>query len=213
MDSLTPAFLRLDLKCGKGSVSKGEKCHKGAIVGLTAGVVGTALGAYGIYNATKRGKRTSNLLSGSRRNGTGGIGSPTKPLTPYLPNARVTGYSRGRPQPATTLTPKGLPTSGGSMPQLTGFTPKGLLPFAKPKLSKTQRMRANTEASIKTAERQIAQTFQEEVRRVGQIGNTMVSTGEAAGNATKLTARNLRLRVEALRRQVEPGYRKPKKGL
>ena len=28
--TLTPATLRTDLKCGKGSISKGEKCTKGA---------------------------------------------------------------------------------------------------------------------------------------------------------------------------------------
>lgn len=28
--TLTPRTVRLDLKCGKGSISKGEKCHKGA---------------------------------------------------------------------------------------------------------------------------------------------------------------------------------------
>ena len=28
--TLTPATLRLDLKCGKGAISKGEKCTKGA---------------------------------------------------------------------------------------------------------------------------------------------------------------------------------------
>lgn len=28
--TLTPSSLRLDLKCGKGAISKGEKCHKGA---------------------------------------------------------------------------------------------------------------------------------------------------------------------------------------
>ena len=29
-DALTPAILRLDLKCGKGAISEGEKCTKGA---------------------------------------------------------------------------------------------------------------------------------------------------------------------------------------
>lgn len=194
MPHLTPSSLRLDLKCGKGSISTGEKCHKGKSAALTAGAVaGAALGAYGIYHAMK-GRGPRHL---------------TGPLKPYLPDARVTGYSRGRPQLPPSLTPNrvlALPGKGTSR-QLTGFTPKGLLPFAKPKLSKTQRMRANTEASIKNAERQIAQTAREEVRRLGQIGNTMASAGEAAGNATKLTARNVRLRVEALRRQLEPGYR------
>ena len=33
--ALTPSTLRQDLKCGKGSISKGEKCHKGAATTVT----------------------------------------------------------------------------------------------------------------------------------------------------------------------------------
>jgi hypothetical protein len=70
-------------------------------------------------------------------------------------------------------------------------------------------MRENTAAAVTAAEQRIAQTAKEEVRRLGQIGNTMAAAGEAAGMSTKLTARNLRLRVEAARRKYEPGYRRP----
>jgi hypothetical protein len=70
-------------------------------------------------------------------------------------------------------------------------------------------MRENTAAAARTAEGAIAQTAREEVRRLGQIGNTMAAAGEAAGMATKTTMRELRLRTEAARRRFEPGYRSP----
>jgi hypothetical protein len=80
---------------------------------------------------------------------------------------------------------------------------------ARKRKSKTQRMRENTAAAVTTAEQRIAQTAKEEVRRLGQIGNTMAAAGEAAGMATKTAARELRLRTEAARRRFEPGYRRP----
>jgi hypothetical protein len=70
-------------------------------------------------------------------------------------------------------------------------------------------MRENTAAAVTTAEQRIAQTAKEEVRRLGQIGNTMAAAGEAVGMASKTTARELRLRTEAARRRFEPGYRRP----
>ena len=70
-------------------------------------------------------------------------------------------------------------------------------------------MRANTAAAVRNAEGAIAQTAREEVRRLGQIGNTMATTGEATGMAIKTGLRELRLRTEAARRRYEPGYRSP----
>jgi len=93
--------------------------------------------------------------------------------------------------------------------RLPGITPKGLLPPARKRKSKTQRMRENTAAAVTAAEKRIAQTAKEEVRRLGQIGNAMAAAGEAAGMATKTTSRELRLRTEAARRRFEPGYRRP----
>jgi hypothetical protein len=93
--------------------------------------------------------------------------------------------------------------------RLPGITPKGLLPPARERKSKTQRMRENTAAAVTAAEKRIAQTAKEEVRRLGQIGNAMAAAGEAAGMATKTTSRELRLRTEAARRRFEPGYRRP----
>lgn len=94
-------------------------------------------------------------------------------------------------------------------PRLPGLTPRGLLKPAPPRQSKTQRMRANTSAAVRKAESAIAQTAREEVRRLGQIGNTMAATGEATGMAVKTGLRELRLRTEAARRRFEPGYRSP----
>lgn len=176
--TLTPSTIRLDLKCGKGAISKGEKCHKGpatavdpravAAVGLTAGAI--ALGAL--------------ALSGRRRGGTS------------TPKAAMPGASSAE-------RPSGPPRLPSSPP------PLGLLRAAPPRQSKTQRMRANTAAAVRTAEGRIAQTAREEVRRVAQIGNTMASAGEATGMVAKTTLRELRLRTEAARRRFEPGYRAP----
>jgi hypothetical protein len=94
-------------------------------------------------------------------------------------------------------------------PSLPGVTPKALLAPAPPRKSKTQRMRENTQTAMREAEGAIAQTAREEVRRVGQIGNTMAKAGEATGMAAKTTFRELRLRTEAARRRYEPGYRRP----
>ena len=105
----------------------------------------------------------------------------------------------------------GPPRLPGSGPQgrLPGITPRALLKAAPPRQSKTQRMRANTAAAVKNAEGRIAQTAREEIRRLGQIGNTMAAAGEATGMAAKTTMRELRLRTEAARRRFEPGYRAP----
>lgn len=162
---------RTDLKCGKGAISKGEKCTKGtptavdpralAAVGLTAGAL--ALGAV----ALKRNR---------------GVAAP--------------------PRAASGRGPAG-PSHPPSSPP-----PLGYLQARLPRQSKTQRMRANTAAAISTAEGRIAQTAREEVRRIGQIGNTMAAAGEATGMAAKTTMRELRLRTEAARRRWEPGYRR-----
>lgn len=105
--------------------------------------------------------------------------------------------------------PTSAPAPESGPPRLPGLTPRGLLRPAPPRKSKTQRMRENTSAAVKSAEQRIGQTAREEVRRVAQIGNTMAITGEATGMAAKTTLRELRLRAEAARRKWEPGYRRP----
>jgi hypothetical protein len=166
--TLTPSTVRLDLKCGKGAISQGEKCTKGPTtqakialgVGLTAGAI--ALGAL----ATRR-------------------------------------------RPGASSTRASSPPNPSGPPRLPGTPPRLALRQAPPRPSKTQRMRANTSAAVRKAEGAIAQTAREEVRRLGQIGNTMAAAGEATGMAAKTTMRELRLRTEAARRRFEPGYRAP----
>lgn len=117
----------------------------------------------------------------------------------------IAAYALTRGGGKSVATDPSAPESGP--PRLPGLTPRALLAQAPARLSKTQRLRANTAEAIRTAEGRIAQTAREEVRRVAQIGNTMAAAGEATGMAAKTTLRELRLRTEAARRRFEPGYR------
>ena len=78
--NLTPSTLRLDLKCGKGAISEGEKCHKGpstttkvAAAGLTAGAI--ALGALALTRKSGGGARLSRAT-------TANPSSPERPAGP-----------------------------------------------------------------------------------------------------------------------------------
>lgn len=202
--TLNSSTLRLDLKCGKGSISKGEKCSKGPAISktqaITAGAALTAVGVAGLALSQRR--RPPRVVKVSRPSGTNTSGSPSPdpwdaPFTPRPPKPS----SPPRPE-----SPRVLPGDRTTR-QLTGLTPRGLIPPGKPPKSKTQRMRENTAAAQTQARAAIAQTGREEVRRIAQIGNTMATTGEAAGMTVKTTLRELRLRAEAARRRFEPGYR------
>lgn len=69
--TLTPATIRLDLKCGRGAIAQGKTCHKGGAIprraalaaGLTAGALGGALLFKGsrkaILNAPGRARRAA----------------------------------------------------------------------------------------------------------------------------------------------------------
>ena len=69
--SLTPATIRLDLKCGQSAIAQGKTCHKGGAIprraalaaGLTAGALGGALLLKGsrkaIFNAPGRARRAA----------------------------------------------------------------------------------------------------------------------------------------------------------
>lgn len=190
-DALTPTSVRRDAArskpCGASHIPATNTCHKQAggmstrkKATIAAGLGAAALGIGALAYAGRR-KRVQ--------------AGPTRVAPP--PRSSRSGSPRlpGTPEP--------------DYPRLPGITPKGLLPPARKRKSKTQRMRENTAAAVTAAEQRIAQTAKEEVRRLGQIGNTMAAAGEAAGMSTKLTARNLRLRVEAARRRYEPGYRRP----
>lgn len=203
--ALSPSTLRLDLKCGKGAISKGEKCHKGPAsavthVMLTAGAVGLGLG---IAKAVSRPRAQGRVFV-----------TPDPPPKP--PSASGLTAPRNPAPSGGPITPVRVRVEQPQLPgdrttrRLQGLTPKGLLPPSRPRQSKTARMRANTAAAMRQAEGAIAQTAREEVRRIAQIGNTMALAGEATGMAAKTTLRELRLRTEAARRRFEPGYKKGK---
>lgn len=179
---------RQDVKCGRGAISQGERCTKGTTTqkALTAAALSTAA-ATGLALIATRGRRVA------------------RPLTPP-PSRGGALVAINRPQPV--VPPTGTRPSVKALPG--ARRPAGYLSPAAIRKSKTQRMQENVEAQSSRARARIAQTAREEVRRIAQIGNTMAETGEAAGMATKLTFRNLRLRAEAARRRYEPGYRKPK---
>ena len=199
--------IRADKKCGASGIPDGQKCSKRtALRAAVGGALGlTALGV-GIAAMTRR--------KGSiPRPGAPGIGRLAPRPTAGPPGgggvSRVSVRDITR-RPSATLPPTASPRTLA----LPGSpAPRALLPAAKPRLSKTARMRANTRAAEKLAEGQIAQTAREEIRRIGQIGNTMAATGEAAGMRVKTTVREVRLRLEAARRRFEPGYRAPGDGI
>lgn len=136
----------------------------------------------------------------------GGSWPPAAAIGAALTAGGLTAYALTRGSGQATK-PSSPPESGP--PRLPGLTPRGLLAPSPARKSKTQRMRENTTAGVRTAESRIAQTAREEVRRIAQIGNTMAAAGEATGMAAKTTMRELRLRTEAARRKYEPGYRRP----
>jgi hypothetical protein len=191
-DALTPISVRRDATrskpCGESHIPASHTCHKQAggmstrkKAAIAAGLGAAALGIGAVAYAGRR-KRMR-------------IEPVRVQVMPQLPRSARRPRLPGTPEP--------------DYPRLPGITPKGLLPPARKRKSKTQRMRENTAAAVTAAEQRIAQTAKEEVRRLGQIGNTMAAAGEAAGMATKTTARELRLRTEAARRRFEPGYRRP----
>lgn len=193
--ALTPTSVRRDATrskpCGASHIPASHTCHKrgggptpkrvALAAGLVAAGVGTGIIGIGAVKYARRRKRTQM--------------GPVRVAPP--PRSSRSGSPRlpGTPEP--------------NYPRLPGITPKGLLPPARKRKSKTQRMRENTAAAVTAAEQRIAQTAKEEVRRLGQIGNTMAAAGEAAGNVAKTTTREVRLRTEAARRRFEPGYRRP----
>lgn len=180
---------RIDKRCGKSGIPANAKCSKpttsGQKVAIGAAATGVAIAGLTAAALLRRGGRPT-----PRR------AAVVPPSTPSTGGALATIPRRPSPTP-----------SGPA--QLQGFTPRALLTGRAIPKSKTQRMRENTAAAAEIARGRIAQTAREEARRIAQIGNTMAATGEATGMATKLTARNLRLRAEAARRRWEPGYRRP----
>jgi hypothetical protein len=80
--ALSPSTIRADLKCGKGAISKGEKCHKGpatkvqpntlaskvaAVAGAAVAVGGIAYGAHKFRRAQGVAKTLNDPGSGGRK--------------------------------------------------------------------------------------------------------------------------------------------------
>lgn len=187
-DRLTVGEIRADKKCGESAIPDNRKCTKNTKntrnAVITAGAILGSAAALGLALRSKKAPAATISTAIVPRPG----------ITPRM----VRRNPPPTPTPKSTTAPRALP---GTPP------PYGLLSPAPPRLSKTARMRANTAAAEKVAEQRIAQTAREELRRIGQIGNTMAATGEAAGMRVKTTVREVKLRLEAARRKFEPGYR------
>lgn len=84
--TLTPSTVRLDLKCGKGAISEGEKCHKGTAtrsvkakeksakaqkvlntVAVAAGITGAALLGVAVINGIKAEQADRRFLRAQNR--------------------------------------------------------------------------------------------------------------------------------------------------
>ena len=226
--ALTPATLRMDPRGSKVAAMEAELVKQAAARGLTGERAQAYI--YGTLNKMgyKRGSKTTRKgAAKAKRSDAAGVPCGES----HIPRGR-TCHKKGGGFPTRTAVAAGLTAAAlgaGALaysnrrkrvhspvvpvlqPRLPGVTPRALLMPARKRKSKTQRMRENTAASMRTAEQKIAQTAREEVRRIGQIGNTMAAAGEATGNITKNALRELRLRTEAARRRYEPGYRAPDK--
>lgn len=226
--ALTPATIRMDPRGTKVAAMEAELAKQAAARGLTgeraqAYIYGT-LNKMGYMRGSKTTRKGAAKAKRSDAEGIPcgeshiprgrtchkkGSGFPTRTavaagLTAAALGAGALAYSNRRKRVQSPVVPV-------LQPRLPGVTPRALLMPARKRKSKTQRMRENTAASVKAAEAKLAQTAREEVRRIGQIGNTMAAAGEATGNITKNALRELRLRTEAARRRYEPGYRAPDK--
>lgn len=213
--TITPSILRLDKKCGASGIPDNAICHKSGSAGSARRASPSVT-----YNRSKKAVAISGgaalaaigavgLAAGYRRHVQGKIhvtnpsaGGPSPdpwdaPFTPRPPRPS----SPPRPE-----SPRLLPGDRTTR-QLTGLTPRALLPPGRPPKSKTQRMRENTAAAVQGAERAMGRAAQAEITRAGAVANAMASAGEATGMTVKTTLRELRLRTEAARRRFEPGYR------
>ena len=175
--ALTPSFIRTDLKCGKGAISKGEKCHvgpasastgpkegafptgKAIAAGLTAGAIGAAL-----------------LHKGSR-----------KAILNAPANSRRLAQRTTAKPPTMRLTPKAF---GQIKPP-----------------SKTERLHIAAKTANQEAERAIGKAAEAEVERAVAVGNAMFKAGKATRASLRSGSRRHKLTVEKLRRRYEPGYR------
>jgi hypothetical protein len=188
--ALTPSTLRHDLKCGKGAISKGEKCHvgpassvaspqpgafptgKAIAAGLTAGAIGAAL----LHKGSR--KAILSAPANSRRVAQRAITEVVHRTTAKPPTMRL--------------------------------TPKAFEQLKPP--SKTERLHIAAKTANQEAERAIAKAAEAEVERAAAVGNAMFKAGKATRASLRSGTRRHNLTVEKLRRRYEPGYRRPTRG-
>ncbi len=81
-------------------------------------------------------------------------------------------------------------------------------PMVLPK-SKTQRLALQAKLANIEAEKAVAKAYQIELARTKAVGEAMLKSGKALRITLVSAGRQILLRTEAIRRQLEPGYRKP----
>ncbi len=79
-------------------------------------------------------------------------------------------------------------------------------PIVLPK-SKTERLALKAKLANVDAEKAVDRAYQIEVARTKAIGEAMFKSGKALRYSIMSTGRQIVLRTEAARRQLEPGYR------
>jgi len=77
--------------------------------------------------------------------------------------------------------------------------------------SKTQRLHKEARSANQAAERAFSRAAQSEVERATAVGQAMYAAGKATRASLRSGMRTHNLTVEKLRRQYEPGYRKPRR--
>ena len=183
--ALTPSFIRTDLKCGNGAISKGEKCHvgpasastgpkegafptgKAIAAGLTAGAIGAAF----LHKGSR--KAILNAPANSRRLAQRAITEVVHRTTAKPPTMRLTPKAFGQIKPP----------------------------------SKTERLHIAAKTANQEAERAIGKAAEAEVERAVAVGNAMFKAGKATRASLRSGSRRHKLTVEKLRRRWEPGYR------
>lgn len=193
--------------CGASYISAKDKCSKSTTRRAVqkAAVVGGGLLAAGAVGALAA-RRRPRLRPASSPPGGGGPGGGPGPLAPRPRGP--SGLPLRNPSTVRPASAAVIPVRVREIPPprpIAVLTPSRV----RERTSKTARMRANTAAALASAQREIGRTAQLEVQRIGRLGNTAAAMGEAAGMASKTGFREVRLRVEKLRRRYEPGYRKP----
>ena len=184
------ASKRLDLKCGKGAISEGEKCTKGPAtrvqpkkptnrgsagkaiaIGLTAGVVGAAL----LHKSSRKAIFTSPRTM--QRVAQRGVTEAVHRATARKPSMRL--------------------------------TPKAFEQLRPP--SKTERLSLTARSANVKAVKALRRASQAKSKRGVAVGRALYAVSNAGRASLRSGTRSHRLTVEKFRRRYEPGYRKPRR--